>query len=124
MNRMDTVVLNRIELYGSIGVAPEEKSGKQCYWITIELDADLRRAGKTDELEDTIDYAAVFRVCEQLMRLEDCDLLEAFAEKLASRLLTRFPLAERVSLEILKPDAPIVGTFDSVGIRIARTRSG
>ena len=121
---MDTVVLNRIELYGSIGVALEEKIGKQRYWITIELDADLRRAGETDELEYTIDYAAVFRVCEQLMRSEDCDLLETFAVKLASRLLTRFPLAERVSLEILKPDAPIEGTFDSVGIRIARTRSG
>ena len=75
---MDTVVLNRIELFGSIGVAPEEKSGKQRYWITIELDADLRRAGKTDELESTIDYAAVFRVCEQFMQSEDCDLLEAF----------------------------------------------
>ena len=121
---MDTVVLNRIELYGSIGVALEEKSGKQRYWITIELDADLRRAGETDELEDTIDYAAVFRVCEQSMRSEDCDLLGTFADKLASLLLTRFPLAERVSLEILKPDAPIEGTFDSVGIRIARTRSG
>ena len=124
MNKMDTVVLNRIELYGSIGVALEEKIGKQRYWITIELDADLRRAGETDELEYTIDYAAVFRVCEQLMRSEDCDLLETFADELASRLLTRFPLAERVSLEILKPDAPIEGTFDSVGIRIARTRSG
>ena len=121
---MDTVVLNRIELFGSVGVAPEEKSGKQRYWITIELNADLRRAGKTDELEGTIDYAAVFRVCEQLMQSEDCDLLEAFADKLVSQLLTRFPLAERVSLEILKPDAPIEGTFDSVGIRIARSRSG
>ena len=44
---MDTVILNRIELMGSIGVAPEEKSSKQRYWITIELDADLRRSGET-----------------------------------------------------------------------------
>ena len=121
---MDKVVLNRIELLGSIGVSPEEKQGKQRYWITIELEADLLRAGKTDELEDTIDYSAVFRVCEQLMRSGKFDLLEAFADKLASQLLAQFTLAERVRLEVLKPDAPIEGAFDSVGIKIARARSG
>lgn len=121
---MDTIVLNRIELMGSIGVAPEEKSGSQRYWITLEIGADLRRAGASDQLVDTIDYAAVFRICEQLMRSGGFDLLEAFAEELANRLLASFPMAEKVFVEILKPDAPIEGVFDSVGIRVARSRDG
>ena len=121
---MDTVILNRIELMGSIGVAPEEKSSKQRYWITIELDADLRRSGETDQLEDTIDYAEVFKICEQQMQKSSVDLLEAFAEELANRLLGRFSKAERVMVEILKPDAPVEGAFDSMGVRIARRRNG
>jgi len=121
---MDTIILNRIELMGSIGVAPEEKSDLQRYWITLEIEADLRRAGASDQLMETIDYVVVFKICEQLMRSASFDLLEAFAEELAAQLLTRFPIAEKVLIEVLKPDAPIEGVFDSVGIRIARAKNG
>ena len=121
---MDKVKLNRIELLGSIGVLEEEKSGTQRYWISIEIGADLKPAGTTDQLERTIDYSSVYLLCESLMRESDCDLVETFAENLSQRLFERFEIAQSVMIEILKPDAPIIGKFDSVGIEIRRSRNG
>ncbi len=121
---MDKVVLNRIELLGKIGVLEEEKRSAQRYWITIAIGADLRRAGRSDRLDATIDYARVFGMAKSLMEASDCDLLETYAETLASQTLAAFEIAEWVSVEILKPDAPIEGSFESVGIEITRTRNG
>ncbi len=121
---MDKIKLNRIELWGSIGVLEEEKARVQRYWISIEIEADLRPAGLSDQLEDTIDYSAVFDLCDSLMEDSKCDLIETFAEELSCRLLQQFVIARSVMIEILKPDAPMSGSFESVGIEIIRTRNG
>lgn len=120
---MDKVKLNRIELFGSVGVLEEEKIGTQRYWITIEIEADLKPAGQSDELENTIDYSSVYQLCESLMEESTCDLIETFAENLSQRLFQRFEIAQSVMVEVLKPDAPITGKFDSVGIEIMRSRN-
>lgn len=121
---MDKVKLNRIELLGSIGVLEEEKLNTQRYWVSIEIGADLKAAGMNDQLESTIDYASVFQLCETLMMESTCDLIESFAENLSQRLFEHFEIAQSVMIEVLKPDAPIEGKFDSVGIEIRRTRNG
>ena len=119
---MDKIKLNRIELNGSIGVLETEKAGVQPYWISVEIGLDLSRAGRSDRLEDTIDYAAVYELCREVMDEGGLELLEAYAEKVASALLERFACAKQVSVETLKPEAPIEGVFESVGIEITRTR--
>ena len=119
---MDKVILNRIELLGSIGVLETEKRSQQRYWITIEIGADLKAAGTSDRLEDTIDYAQVYSIAAKLMTSGDCQLIETYAERLADRIFDAFSKAEWISIEALKPDAPIEGTFESVGIRIERNR--
>jgi dihydroneopterin aldolase len=121
---MDKIKLNRIELWGSIGVLEEEKTGAQRYWISIEIEADLKPAGLSDQLEDTIDYSSVFDLCASLMQGSECDLIEAFAEELSCRMFQQFAIAQSVMIEILKPDAPMSGSFESVGIEIVRTRNG
>ena len=112
---MDKVILNRIELLGKIGVLEEEKRTAQRYWISIAIEADLRTAGQTDRLDETI--------AETLMGTSDCDLIESYAERLAGQILSTFRKANSVTIEVLKPDAPIEGSFDSVGIEITRTRN-
>lgn len=119
---MDKVILNRIELLGRIGVLEEEKRRDQRYWISIAIGTDLKSAGRSDRLEETIDYARVFEIAKALMDSCDCDLVETYAERLAKQLLSTFWKAEWVTIEALKPDAPIEGSFESVGIEITRTK--
>ena len=121
---MDKIKLNRIEVLGLIGVLEEEKVSAQRYWISIEIEADLKPAGLSDQLEDTIDYSSVFDLCDSLMQDSKCDLIETFAEELSCRLFQQFAIAQSVMIEVLKPDAPMSGNFESVGIEIVRTRNG
>lgn len=120
---MDKVKLNRIELSGKIGVLEQEKAQKQRFWVSIEIGVDLKAAGLSDQLRDTIDYGAVYQLSESLMEESDFDLVESYAETLGQRLFQQFGNAEWVNIEILKPDAPIEGKFESVGIEITRTRN-
>ncbi len=120
---MDKIKLNRIELLGSIGVLDDEKNGVQRYWISIEIEADLKPAGISDQIGETIDYSSVYQLCDSLMRESNCDLIESFAENMSQLLFDRFEIAQVVLIEVLKPDAPMAGKFESVGIEIRRTRN-
>ncbi len=119
---MDKIKLNRIELRGSIGVLESEQASEQPYWISVEIGLDLSRAGGSDRLDDTVDYAEVFELCRSVMEAGGIELLETYAEKLAAAVLGRFAIARQVTIEVLKPEAPIDGSFESVGIEITRTR--
>ncbi len=122
---MDKIRLNRIELMGSIGVLDEEKSNVQPYWISVEIGADLKPAASDDRLDLTIDYSDVFNTCKTLMNELECELIETFAERLIERIFEEYRIADVVSVEVLKPDAPIAGaTFESVGVEITRKRCG
>ena len=120
---MDKVKLKRFELQGSIGVNALEKTGTQRYWISIEIETDLSLAGSTDQLGDTVDYSAVHQMCVELMEDNDCNLIESYAERLAGGILERYDQASGVAIEVLKPDAPIAGSFEAVGIEINRKRN-
>ncbi|OUW18079.1 MAG: dihydroneopterin aldolase [Opitutales bacterium TMED158] len=120
----DKVILNRIELWGNVGVLESEKNGRQRYWITIEIETDLREAGRTDRLEATIDYGQVFELARDTLEQCSGDLIEGYAERLAEAIFRRFSRANQASIRVLKPDAPIVGKFESVGIQIERARDG
>lgn len=119
---MDTVFLRRIELFGYIGVLDEEKRTGQTFLIDVEIGTDLRAAGRSDILSQTINYAEVFALAKQLMDEARCDLIETYAEQFAAEIFSYFDLAKRVSVMVRKPDAPIDGTFESAGIRIVRNR--
>ncbi|MEF3400390.1 dihydroneopterin aldolase, partial [Listeria monocytogenes] len=50
-------------------------------------------------------------------------LIEALAEKIASEVLTGYPLLEEVTVKLIKPNPPIPGHYDSVAVEIERKRS-
>ena len=120
---MDKIFLEGIELFGYVGVFPDEKENGQTFYIDVELDVDLQPAGKSDVLAKTVNYAEVFGLAEQLMEEARCDLIESYAERFAEELFAYFELVQAVQITVRKPDAPIEGKFRSVGITICRERN-
>ncbi|MDQ8201601.1 dihydroneopterin aldolase [Pelagicoccus sp. SDUM812003] len=119
---LDKIFLKSMELYGYIGVLEEEKRQGQTFYVDVELGLDLRPAGRSDLLSKTVNYADVFALAEQLMDEARCDLIESYAEQLAEEILKYFDLAVTVSVTVKKPEAPIEGKFESVGVTIFRER--
>ncbi len=119
---MDRIALTGMEFYGYHGCLPEEMVKGQRFYIDAELFLDLRQAGKSDELGDTVNYAEVFEEIRQVVEGAPKQLIEAVAEAAVERVLMRFQMVDRVVLTVHKPEAPISGKFMDVAVTIERAR--
>ncbi|MEI3604587.1 dihydroneopterin aldolase [Pseudogracilibacillus sp. SE30717A] len=120
---MDKILLNRIEFYGFHGVFPEEKKLGQRFIIDLELETPLETAGKTDDMNDSIDYGEVYGIVKEIVEGEPKDLIEAVAETMAATLFQMFKTLEACRIKVTKPDPPIQGHYESVAVEIYRERN-
>lgn len=118
---MDYIHLNELEFYGYHGSLPEETKLGQRFRVTVSLATDLSEAGKTDNLDKTVNYAEVYNVCQSIVEGEPVKLIETVAEKIATAVLAEF--ADKVTgvrVVLIKPDPPIPGHYASVSVDITR----
>lgn len=123
-SQQDTVFLEGLRFYGYHGVNPEERVLGQWFVVDVEIAVDLRRAGQSDELGDTISYSDLYKLVRGIVEGEPKNLLEAVAEDIANNVLGKFPPVSLVSVTVRKPEAPLKGAIlDAAGVRITRIRS-
>ena len=121
----DTVFLERMQFYGYHGHNPEERTLGQRFEVDVTLETSTIAAGLSDDLIDTVNYSAVFKVCRQIVEGEPKKLIEALAETIAQQLLETEPRASAVCVTIRKPQAPLKGgIFGAAGVSIRREREG
>ena len=120
---MDYIHLNEMEFYGYHGALPEETRLGQRFRVTVSLATDLSGAGKTDELDKTVNYAEVYSVCRSVVEGKPVKLIETVAETIAEEIVKNF--ADKVfgvRVVLVKPDPPIPGHYSSVSVEITRGR--
>ncbi|MEO0794916.1 MAG: dihydroneopterin aldolase [Verrucomicrobiota bacterium] len=119
---MDKIYLKDLNFYGYHGVLAIEKETGQTFVVDIVLSLDLQPSGQSDDLEKTVNYAEVFVVARDIVEKDRYDLIETVAERISSKVLENFPLVQSIQVTIKKPNAPIPGKFDHVGVEIERSR--
>lgn len=119
---MDKILLNGMEFYGYHGVFQEEKRLGQRYVVDVVLYTDLETAGKTDNIDDSIDYGEVFQLVKKIVEGEPKNLIEAVAETIAEKLLAKFNKLTACTVKVKKPNPPIAGNYESVAVQIYRER--
>jgi dihydroneopterin aldolase/2-amino-4-hydroxy-6-hydroxymethyldihydropteridine diphosphokinase len=112
-----------MSFYGHHGVLPEERKIGQRFLVDVTLNADLYEAGVNDRLDQTINYAEVYTQVRRIVEGPPCQLIEAVAQRIADRLLSRFPTVVFCKIRVIKPDPPIAGYFDSMAVEIDRERT-
>lgn len=122
MASKDKIIVAGIKFHGYHGFTPLERQvGVRCS-IDVELVLDLEPAGRSDALEDTIDYRKVHDLVMNVGTKErSYHLIEALALHMADRLLKEFPV-EQVTVRVCKETPMLNGIVDSVGAEV--TRSG
>lgn len=80
---MDRIFIRNIKVPCVIGVNPEERKIRREVVINIQLNTDLTTVGKTDQLDDTIDYAFIRDKIESEIQQSRFHLLEALASCVA-----------------------------------------
>jgi len=118
---MDKITLHGIQFYGYHGVTPEETVLGTRFSVDVELYLDLRRAGRTDDISNTVDYTQVFDLVVELGTKRRFKLIESIAELIAAEVLRRFPPVKEVVVRVKKLSPPIPGILEGVSVEIKRS---
>jgi dihydroneopterin aldolase len=116
----DTILLQGIRLEGRHGASDEERALPQMLEMDLVVEADLRAAGASDDLVDTVDYGPLVEICRTVVEDGSHRLLEAIAAAIAERVLM-VPRVLAVTVRVRKLAVPMDADLDfaQVGIRRA-----
>lgn len=117
----DRIELRGLRALGICGALPEEQVRRQPLEVDVTLTADLAPAGRSDDLADTIDYAAVVSDVERVIVGERFTLLERLAERIAEVTLAD-ERAFEVTVAVRKLRPPVPQQLDTCGVQITRRR--
>lgn len=123
ITRMDKLHVNRLSFYGYHGALPEERVLGQHYVTSLVLELDASTAGRSDALDQTIDYREAIAIVREVIAGPPVNLIETLAERIADGLLQALPLAAAVSVSITKPHPPVGADLDDVTLVIRRERA-
>ncbi|MDO5560176.1 MAG: 2-amino-4-hydroxy-6-hydroxymethyldihydropteridine diphosphokinase [Oscillospiraceae bacterium] len=118
---MDKIIISDLEIFCNHGVLKEENILGQKFLICAELFLDIRPAGRTDNLELSVNYADVCHTIKILLEQNTFKLIETAAERTADELLLKYSLLKKVSIEIKKPWAPILLPLKYVSVSVERS---
>ncbi|XVE75845.1 hypothetical protein DITRI_Ditri12bG0124100 [Diplodiscus trichospermus] len=119
----DKLILRGLKFHGFHGVKPEEKKLGQKFMIDVDAWMDLRKAGKSDLLSDTVSYTDIYRIAKEVVEGQSQNLLESVAQLIASTVLSKHPQISAVRVKVGKPHVAVHGTLDYLGVEIIRYRS-
>ncbi len=116
----DSVEIRTLLVRGIFGVSEEERTETIPVYVSVKAFLDLCRAGASDSIEDTLDYAKLCREIQGIATAKAHFLLESFAEEIASHILRDDRVTE-VSVRVEKRGI-IPEVLDGVGVSIHRVR--
>ncbi len=118
---MDKIIIKNLEIFARHGVLPEENAIGQRFFVSCEMLLDLRKAGKTDAMEDSVSYADIAHLIKKTMEESTYKLIERCAERVAEEILKFDHRIMSVTVEIRKPSAPIGLPLDYPAVSIERS---
>lgn len=113
----DTVFIRELRVPTVVGIFDWERCIRQTVILDVDMSADIRRAARSDRIEDTLDYKAVAKRVTQFVSSAQFQLVETLAEQVADLILREFHVAH-VKVTLHKPGA--VSGSRSVGVSIER----
>ena len=116
---MDIVFIRDLRIETVIGIYDWEREIRQTVSLDLEMGTDIRRAGETDHIDDTLDYKSVAKALIEFVEKSEFQLVEALAEQCSQIILNDFNVPW-LKLRLSKPGA-VTGSQD-VGVLIERSK--
>jgi dihydroneopterin aldolase len=111
-----------VRVLGIHGVLDFERVKAQPFEFDLDVSVDMTRAGATDQLVDTVNYAAIIDAAAGVLRGPWCALLERLALLMGEAVLRVDPRIATVDVAVRKLDPPVPYKIDSAGVRLTVAR--
>jgi dihydroneopterin aldolase len=116
---MGQIDLEGLEFYAYHGHYPIEKEVGNKFIVNVSIETDCEAAGKSDRLEDALDYQKVYELIKREMAITS-DLLENVATRILNQLYAEFSVIEHARVKISKMNPPMGGQIEKVSVTLNR----
>ena len=113
---MALITVEGIRLYAYHGHLPGEAKLGGHFIVNVWVTADTSEVEKTDELNDTVDYAKIIAIVKEQMAIRS-DMIEHPAKRIVDAILPLHKV-QKVKVEVEKIAPPIDATFDKISVTI------
>jgi len=117
MQQLDRILIEGLEVRTVIGIYDWEREIRQTVRLDMEMAWDVSRAGRSDDIADTLDYKAVSKRLIAFIEGSSFGLIEALAEACARILIDEFNVPW-MRMKLSKPGA--VRGSENVAVVIER----
>lgn len=111
------IFLRQLRFHAFHGVLDQERRVGNDYVINVVAECDFAHAMQTDELEDTVNYAEIYRVVKEEMAIPS-KLLEHVAGRIGERLFNEFPSLQSLDISIMKVTPPFGADCEGAGVEV------
>jgi dihydroneopterin aldolase len=118
---MDRIALEGMVFSGRHGVRAAEREEPQEFRVDVKVDADLAAPGRSDRVEETVDYRQIYAIAKAVIEGESAKLIETLAQRIADQVLGLERVAA-VSVRIAKRPQSM-RPIDAAAVKIKRTRA-
>ncbi len=113
--------LSGLRCYGYTGALAEEQVLGQWFEVELKLWLDLKLAGQSDSLTDTLDYREVITEVQTLIQTKTFNLIERLANEIATQTLTHKTI-QQVQVRLTKVAPPIPNFMGNITVELMRSQ--
>ena len=116
------VFVSNIRLHAYHGVLPQERLTGNDYTVSVSAECPLGAAIDSDDVADTLNYAAVCHVVREEMHTPSA-LLEHVVGRICRRIMADFGTVRAVTVRMVKLNPPMGADCDGAGVELTMRRS-
>ena len=118
---MGKIKVENIRVYAHHGCLPEETIIGGEYLVGVAVKANLKKASKSDDLVDTVDYVHINKIVKEEMKVSS-KLLENVGKRILDRIFSEISLVKKVEVSVSKINPPIGGDVEKVTVVLKEKR--
>ena len=110
-----------MRFYAYHGVMEQERRVGGEYSVSLTVEADLTEAARTDDVADTVNYAALYALVEREMAVPS-KLLEHVAARIGRRAMEEFDRITAVTVKVTKLNPPMGADCKGASVELIMTK--
>jgi len=111
------IILKGMNFFAHHGVIEQERICGNKFTVNLKLAVNLSTACKTDNLNDTINYAVIYQLISNEMAISS-NLIEHVSMRIVRRIFEQYPQVDHINLIVEKHNPPMNADINSAGIEL------